>query len=346
MRLKIAIGLVVAMVATLLSVGPASAGVNVIVRSNGDVLINGDGGDNRVTVEFCSDGSALIVYGQVDGPAEGFELIEGGFADDLTINLKGGNDRVEIGGSPSFVGGGVDAAVLPDCEEIERDLEFGFDGNYDIPGNLKILGASGNDTAELLELAVGKDATMSMGSGDNTATLVFVRVGDDVTVRASGGRDFLALYGVWIDDRLDANLSAGNNGFFLAHGATGRTILRGHNGDDGIVFDGDIVDLGHNPIMITGGGIDEFDLGDFTWSGKFRLNSGSGADDLYLIPVRSPGAVLDLDTAAGDDLVVLIRDVLVPGDDFNGGPGFDEFRYEFLSDLGAVIKNFEQVEDD
>ncbi len=354
MRVKVAIGLVVAFLATLLSVGPASAGVNVVVRNNGDVLINGDGGDNHVHVLFCGNGLAVVLYGEGDDhDFEDYEVVE--VADDLTINLKGGNDNLSVGSVFDLNGGnGVALEELPeDCLFVEGsggDEEH----EYDVPGNLKIFGASGNDDVDLVGLYVGKDVTVSLSSGDNRLYMNYVHVGDDVTVRASGGRDQLDMYGFWIDDRLDVNLSAGNNEFYFSGGATARAIIRGHNGDDDVETgldddDGLPVFFGHNPIIITAGGSDYIDLSDFLWSGKLRLNTGSGGDgvgldldfDFDLEPTMiDDDAIIDLDTGSGDDHVHIYGD-LIDGDDLNGGPGDDGLVVFEVGD--ATVKNFEEV---
>ncbi len=346
MRVKVAIGLVVAFLATMLSVGPASAQVRVIVRANGDVLINGDGAGNTIDVVFCGDGLAVVL---VEGE-EGYEVVP--VEDDLTVNLKGGNDNLRI--SSRYIGDdAVGAEEFPEDCLFRPEVDAANGGPYDVPGNLKVLGASGNDTVSIRDVSIGKDLTTSLSSGDNNLFTNYIHVGDDVTVRASGGRDRVEMYGFWINDRLDLNLSAGNNNFYFSDGSTARAIIRGHNGDDRIRTgnggSGDPVDFGHNPIIIGAGGGDEVRLSNFTWSGKLRLNTGSGGDDIFLdlepdggngLQVEDSG-ILDLDTGSGDDFAMIFGG-LIDGDDLNGGPGFDELRLGEEPDAGS-IKNFEIV---
>ncbi len=350
MRIKVAIGLVVAFLATLLSVGPASAGVRVIERANGDVLINGDGGENFVDVVLCDDGPDLVYIGDGNNN-QSREVIEIDVVDDLTINMKGGNDRVLVRRGFEDDRNEPDNNVAEGCSFGPLDAED-LEGDPDIPGNLKILGASGSDNTGVHGVSIGKDLTVSMSSGDNRFNMSHVHVGDDLTVRASGGRDGVDLYEFWVHDRMDINLSAGNNSFYFGYGSAGRSILRGHNGNDTMnTGGGGPLDLGHNPVVISAGGTDHFRMYGLLWTGKLRLNTGSGSDDVRLHPAEGNGVgvaetrgILDLDTAAGDD-DAHIGGYLIPGDDLNGGPGDDQLWHHMDLDQGATIKNFEDIFD-
>ncbi len=351
MRIKVAIGLVVAFLATLLSVGPASAGVRVIERANGDVLINGDGGENSVDVVFCEGGPTLVFIGDGNNN-QSREIVEIDVVDDLTINMKGGNDWVTV--RSGFNEGDIEDNGAAEHESCELEPRAAADHPEDpeIPGNLKILGASGGDSINVRSVSIGKDLTVSMSSGDNWFSMNDVHVGDDLTVRASGGRDNVNLYEFWIHDRMDINLSAGNNSFYFGYGSAGRSILRGHNGNDTMnTGGGGPLDLGHNPVVISAGGTDHFRMYGLLWTGKLRLNTGSGSDDVRLHPAEGNGVgvaetrgILDLDTAAGDD-DAHIGGYLIPGDDLNGGPGDDQLWHHMDLDQGATIKNFEDIFD-
>ncbi len=358
MRIKLAIGLVVAVIATMLSVGPASAVVRVIEKANGDVLINGDAADNHVAVVFCGDGHAVVLYGDprpgLDyDEFENYQVVE--IVDDLTINLKGGNDVLFVGHPYRNRNGAQDGHLPEGCEEeepCEECIEGANEGDYDVPGNLKILGASGNDDVDINHVSVGKDLTVSLSSGSNDLHIDYVHIGDDLTVRASGGNDDFNIYNFWIHDRMDVNLSAGNNWFYFNNGATARAIIRGHNGDDRLQTGGnDPVDFGHNPIVISAGGTDSLSFFNMSWTGKWRVNSGSGSDGMQLhfrsdidLEAAARSGVLDLDTAAGDDNVLIYSD-LRSGDDLNGGPGdSDSLRFRnHGEEHGARITNFEFV---
>ncbi len=328
MRRNLVVGLVAAFILSLLSAAPASAAVRVIVRANGDVVINGDAADNDFYLELCGDGTGVLGFGE----GSDIEPLVIPLVDDVTFNLKGGNDRATV------VGG-----EFASCTPLSADGGEASNVVPEIPGNLKFVGGSGNDRVDVAGLSIGKDLTGSLGSGDNSLSLYEVQVGDDLTLRASSGNDIFEAHFYDIHDRMDVNLGAGNNQSGLGSGSTARAIIRGHNGDDRLRSLNEAASLGHNPIIILAGGADLVDLVAFDWTGKMRVNTGGGSDNItfQLGFGRTAGSpFLDVDTGSGDDTLTVVA-ALVVADDFNGGPGDDVFRYLFAADSGATINNFE-----
>jgi hypothetical protein len=136
--------------------------------SGGDLVVNGDGHDNSVSVwqdtnsgnwivsGNFSSGALTTVNGQtvfINGRAMSFAVFSG-VSDDVRIDLNGGADRLEMYGN-------YGNAVVPDDLEIDTD--------------------NGNDSVILHHLGVGNDINLETGSDKDTVWLEHVNTSASVS---------------------------------------------------------------------------------------------------------------------------------------------------------------------
>lgn len=222
-----------------------SDNVRILVRANGLVDIIGDNQDNRIVVCPGLDGSDLtVLIGSGDGIGRGNVEEIFGLTKDLRINMRGGDDSVEIGGRD------CEDSVVPDPPIIEG------------------LGHS--------PVWLPRDLRVTLGSGDDSLSASGFFVGDDMTVLGGSGEEFVVLSDFWVKDRLDVNTSAGESFVLMEAGTVGRTTYRGGNQED-FAFMADM-DLGTAPRMLSLSGDDVLAVIESIAEGRVTVNTGNGDD--------------------------------------------------------------------
>jgi hypothetical protein len=232
--------------------------VNVVAR-HGDVTVTGDHSANDILI-YDAPGDTIYVVGRNATSINGGSFAQVTLLDDLKINLKHGNNRIELG----------------------LDLGTFLHVNDD----LIIRTGHGSDSLVTNNLFVGDDLRVSLGGGTNSVTDGFAgfnyyTVGDDARI-TSGGQ-----LGVDIDWTVvgDLSISSGHQDDSI--------IFRGSVFDDLSISSrggNDYVGIGNGHIyddlrISTSGGDDYVVFSDSTVGDNFRVSMSHGFDTAYIVGV-------------------------------------------------------------
>lgn len=272
---------------------------NIIRMSGGDNQVLGRGGDDVIS---GGAGADELLGG------DGDDTVSGGIGDDNVIGSdgedvvrgQGGNDDVSGGNGNDQLAGGIGDDVL--FGNADNDLILGQgneDSLYGGGGNDTLYGGSGGD---LVDGGDGDDRLYGQGNDD---TLI-AEAGNDSLY---GGAGLDQLEGGDGDDRL-----FGGNGADTLNGGAGTDSMSGGNGADDFIFaQGNAFDringyqVGLDDLLIDlalVGGTAPTDVAQFI--ADYATPNGPGT---ILTFDFGGGDVLELQNAAGFDLVALAQDI-------------------------------------
>lgn len=302
-----------------IAAGPASAleysgDVDVILRANGILDINGDNDNNRITVcQNPADGEEFTVIIITSGSAYTTET-RVGVTKDVRINMRGGDDHVQVNGGFS------DPA---DCGTI-----------YPPPppavGNNAVCNNDEDGCHHQPSMLFPRDLRVLLGSGHNSFNGYDFGVVDDLTVRGGSGFEEVTMSYVNVWDRADVNVLSGGSFVSVFESYFGRSAWRSGSGNDRFFLRSN--DLGNRPIVTTSAG-DDVVIIDSHAEGRATINTGAGADWL-IMNSYCPGA--ECLSAGGEDRFSLnvimgahndrtsIGFPLIAGDRLNGGSGNED----------------------
>ena len=226
--------------------------VSVTTNAAGDVRIVGSADDNQVLVQS--------VAGIVQVVGLSGTTVNGGFGAlivitnnpstidrNLTITMKGGNDRVEID----------DVGVVGD---IRVNMGSGDDtvGVFDtiIGDDLMVNTGTGADVVAAVDLGIVDMFRIVTGSGgDAIGIQECVVVGGRTTINTGSGVDGLFLGGTY-NDRVAVNMGSDNDVLAVkaTAGGGGTRFLLG--GGDDLMYVHQITNMPGGPLVVGGGGID------------------------------------------------------------------------------------------
>lgn len=258
--------------------------------------------DVSLDIEEIAHGTAGSVQAQL---FDGSDVLQSSWDEGQIFDLRGGNDRIELGRGDDVVdgGAGTDTFVLGTAFQP---------GRISVSGGMVVIdSAKGEDRLRDVEIVEFRGAKVSFQVGGN---------GDDrLDGDANGGADTDFLYGGGGDDRLIGgggnDRLFGNSGADNLLGDAGADRLRGGGGDDRLIGDEG------NDRLFGQRGADEL-IGS---EGDDRLSGGGGGDVLT--------------GGAGDDVLRggAGRDVFL----FNEGHGDDrivDFRIGFdIIEIGGSV---------
>ncbi|MGH1490032.1 MAG: hypothetical protein ACRBK7_11680 [Acidimicrobiales bacterium] len=317
--------------ASLAIAGPASAqefsgNVDVILRANGILDINGDNGDNRITLcqnpDDAEEFTVIIITSSFEYETE----TRNGVTKDVRINMRGGDDVVQLNGN---------AAPPADCDDFYPPPPP-LQG--DIGANDDICHADDHGCPGML---FPRDVRVFLGSGYNSFSGYEFGVVDDLTVRGGSGFDAVSLRYVNVWDRADINTLGGNSSVFVRDSYFGRSTWRAGSGADRFEFSR--TDLGNRPLITTSAGVDNVFL-QAVAEGRVTINTGSGEDllrTLFYCPdpegdcggAESRPYLLNVIMGAHNDRTVAAIP-LIAGDRLNGGSGNQDTLETF--DVGGL----------
>jgi len=276
------------MMAGDVSVAPSAA-------DSRDLIISGDNASNQIVVqEIAVD--RIRVTG-LDGT-----LINGGTSpvtmtvrDDLTINMKGGNDNVLLRNlnqgddySHSDVTidlgeGNDDLEIL--ATDVNRHLNIkAGDGNDQIEvtetraKDALIDGEYGDDKITVDELTTVASVTIESGKDDDTIVVMDSVINNDLLINADAGNDYVKVDNVDVFDDLRLNAGSGDDAVTVRDSQADDITVYGGVGDDD-------VNLWHNRVTdqlyaSLGTGNDSL----WFWGnrvGRHYFNGGTGTDTWY-----------------------------------------------------------------
>lgn len=312
----------------------AMLAVTAIQDVNGNVFINGDNGSDQITLLF--DGSGVTVFGDVDN-AGPFANVQ-----NLTINMGGGDDIVDI------VGDGA----LADGDTVD----------YEVGGNLTVnLGAGADDQLNVFGVDVAGDVIINSSgkTSSNTAFYTFLgspdpgsdnTIGGSLAVFGGNGDDSLQLIFGQIEGDLLTFMGGGNDTVDATNTRVDNVLASlGSGNADQLIwtvnFDGDAVDIrGSISVLeaesVSLSGLDDEELGFELLEIQGGLNIiGTGQADNVFISLADIDGLTLMSTGGGSDHVTIQNSelgltILI------GGGGTDNLDI-FNSDIALLIENFE-----
>lgn len=197
---------------------------------NGDLFITGDGDAEAVAIEEVRLGGAFNVEflkltgfngTTINGQSQ--LTIASGNLRNVTINLNGGDDALDIQRMDSDVAGGNLLVKLGGDDDL-----FAADG-LNFGGNITIEGENGNDDINLANLTVGGLLKIDLGNGDDELDVI-TSVAKNLDVRGDDGDDVIRLTRLTITDKLFADMGEDDDSLTLDKCKAGLFELDG--GDD------------------------------------------------------------------------------------------------------------------
>ena len=260
--------------------------------SGGDLILRGNGRDNRIAIlQLGRREYAVVGFGGTTVERSGRPLIVRGIDGSIATDLKGGDDLLLVGNDPQLL---IQIArdfgdLQDDPETLEAELldllsQAGAPQHFSAAGNLVVRSGAGHDTVALVG-DIGRELAADLGGGDNSLVLVDSVIGGDLAARAGRGRDAVILAGVLVGGSLELNLQAGRN-----------------------VIDAFVLLVGENATFITGNQDDKVDVNHAAIGEDLVVRLGKGDD--YIRATMSGGGIevgggVDIDTGAGRDEVRL-----------------------------------------
>lgn len=291
------------------------------VAQNGNLYLTGDGADNSIEIrKGVSNIRILGLSGTSINGAGGLEDFSGVFKD-VIINLKGGDDLLNLEG-----GGGGTAAV------VYRDLIFRGGGGADtltsvagavVGRDLVFLGAGDTSSATLDGIDIGRHARFSGSANVVVQASNFTKINGALVVQSSALADVtlddttLGRLNLAADGQVNADLTdvlvGGNARIKGGLGADvidmgfgneilGSLTIQTRGGDDTVEPNAEV---GGNVTVHLGGGTNQvFETFSMTVYGNLTIrSSGSGVDNWTLDGVQILGGT-SLSTGAGADIVL------------------------------------------
>lgn len=269
----------------------ADATSTISVNSAGDVTVIGDGGAQQVVLSL--DAANQLTVKVVDGPTTTSRFVGSSYRD-LTIDLKGGNDRVNLYGH----------SQPHRWREVEIDLGGGTNSVdfqlVDVSSDLTITDGSGKATVILEDVDVDGDSVIDLGGGfgdwyqargttEGTTTVttdgwieadvIDYRFDGRLDVIGGGSADRILLKGSDFRGPLTKlDLGGGNDLVLIRPGVEFRRPVEiwGRGGKDNVnLFLANV----HDRITVNGNaGADIFGTTGTWYGGSSTFNGGTGTD--------------------------------------------------------------------
>ena len=358
--------------------------VNVVLSASNSLTITGDDDNNAINIDISEDGvrvtttggTALKINGVLDGDSNVVFPLPAAPFKDVKIDMKGGNDTVNItvdNGSGSGLGTGAGSGAA-DPLAITGDLTVKLgDGNnsfnldligdgggngavaLSVGGDVKITGGKGSDFVDLdfddtedqdgNTVFIGKGLTIDLGDGENGTDITtdsdFTVTGD---VKYKGGKngDVLTLHNQGTTKFLKSlSVDTGKGSGTLQQDAADDVSF--HSDDDSSLA------VTKDVTIKVGDGVESFvEIEDdkVTIGGKLDITTGSGKDEVFVGfgsgGGSSVGKDVDIDTGKGDDFVSVVTSdgtVVINGNlDIKLGDGNDCLEVGDSENLEAGLK--------
>ncbi|HEX3149172.1 MAG TPA: hypothetical protein VHR66_13945 [Gemmataceae bacterium] len=243
----------------------------------------------------------------------------------IHINLKGGNDQVDINGVQ--LAGGIVVNVGDGQNAVSV-----FNGTH--VGSLKIIGGVGDDAVGLFNnVTVDHDTSIALGNGANAAYLHFnVNVGGKLAINAGYGDDKVELGQLEVVGTTSINLGAGNNALTNDSSDAGLTkfdsAFKATFGAEQDTFAlAPNTKFGAGLTAQLGAGVNTATLYAFNVAGSVNIKGGADEDDVHLADLKIDGSVT-VGLGAGDNLLAL--------DDVSESLFVDPSN-QIVSNVGSVI---------
>lgn len=327
--------------------------VTATITGAGDLVINGDSGDNLIGV-FVHASGAVDVVGYDGTTVDDFGLAGSQISGDIRINLKGGDDDLHFSGAMN------DDVPVDDVRVVGGSGNDTIYMSYlsGITGNVNIVGGAGNDDIRPAYLNFAGDLTISTGGGTDLAS-VFGSVAEEITINTGSDVDRVRIAYSTSEGRITISAGSGENGIAL-HGveSNGPLTIRSGGGADQININAAYTVNGSDLVISSGGGDDAIEIQNSVVTGKLdmktsggndtadvkysqlaasKVNTGSGNDALSFF--ESDAGALNLVMAGGNDALSLIN--TTGNGSANGSSGSDGLSIGGGGGLSLDDANFE-----
>ena len=247
--------------------------VRAVLTGGGDLRVTGDGQNNVVQISTVIPGFVTISGDNgttINGDAfVNISLAEfaGSLADDVIVNLRGGDDRVIVG-------------------------ELGF--TTSIGDQLVITGGGGDDNVGLYQV-LADDVKVFAGGGNDLVGITNSSIVSTMTVSGAGGNDAVYFECSFVSDFARINTGSGEDGVFFASSAN-RVDIRTGGGNDLITLGNTLLGVADGRFYL-GGGDDVIAASD---TATYTLNPvvGGGGFDTVLLSFATGFQDAQLNTEA------------------------------------------------
>ncbi len=295
----ILVGLITSILISLLAVSPASAAVSVVYTPQGDIIINGDNGDQFVEVQTRDDGWEII-FRSVNNDRV-FVVPE--LRRDFIVNLRNGDDVLFM-----------DLEVrMPVPRNVNINLGNGQNfldgsGGFSVGGNLKVQDGTGSSRIELWNSDVAGTSLINLGNGTHAVESLFNR--------------FEGPYRFTTGANGDAAVEIEKTTF------NGPVNMRTGNRVDSFLFGEEVVFNGRTTLIDLRGGNDDLTMRERpVLNTRADLRMGSGNDRALLLGATSDDR-FSFRGDAGDDDLILTANTFASTVTLNGGANNDRLSGE------------------
>jgi hypothetical protein len=226
-------------------VAAADGDVSAAVDPRGNLVVVGDGADNRIDVARTGTPDEYVVSGlsgtTVNGVAEVFLIAPG----DVRVSLRGGDDRVRVDGN---VPGNVDVSGGPGADVLGLGCPV-------VGGNVTLSGGPGDDLVDIQDTLLTADLAVRTGSGSDMVHFFFAIVAGDTSIRTAAGDDQVAALQTSFGGSLNVATGAGEDGAAVVN-----------------------TDVAGELSVRLGGANDTLEIGCANVTGATHANGGAGTD--------------------------------------------------------------------
>lgn len=303
-------------------------GIVTVAISGQSVTVTGTDSNDDVEIVFSPDkiaisgdhGTKIKFNGVVSDQAD---LPNGTVAKDLVVNMKGGNDMVQIVTDES------NGNVRQIGRDLKIDMGSGNDhlvvstetGSLSIGGRLNVTLGAGDDCF----IGGQYDAIREALYGDGNPSHDQFRVHGDVSVQGNAGNDKIGLAGMEIGGSLSLDGGDQNDEMGISDmNIYGKLNVSGGNGNGNDDFASELLNI----------------------QGKTTIDMGNGDDRVAFEggPSGQSQMEVNISMGAGNDRLAIASDITVNGK-MDGGSGRDQVATYFT--LGKLsVKGFEDRTDD
>jgi hypothetical protein len=328
----------------------------------GDVDVNVTGSNIAVTgtpaaeslqLEQVGDGNVFVTG--LDGTTVNGELsfdtgLGPGEVNDISFDMKGGNDLVDIQFGDHGITGDFQANMGPGDDTLALQC-------LEIAGNANTVMGGGNDIFDCVNTNVSGNLVHSSGAGNDINQIGFssatefnpVNVVGDCTIRCAGGDDVTSYDpATTVIGKITQACGGGSDTLYFDGNALGDMDYNaGGAGDTGFFGNFDICQVAGELTIRSGGGGDTLNFGltnPVVCGAQVDYLGGHGRDT---VNIGEFAVFLDAITASmgrGNDTLNSADDTqyTVPGV-LNGGTGTDDVNPDpdVLTELGFAVTNFE-----
>ncbi|MCA9262872.1 MAG: hypothetical protein KDA60_03445 [Planctomycetales bacterium] len=222
--------------------------VSVDVTGGGDLRIDGDNASNEIVIRGTDVQGRFEIRGKQGTLVNGQQsIVVDGVTDDVRINLRNGDNRLEIEAGPQ-----------------ESDVTINDD--------LQIRTGNGSDVILLDEVRVLGTASINTGGGDDGFLGSEIRINGDFRWNSGSGDDVLLMDRMTIRGRMRANMGSGDDVAFLYDSEFFDGVQLSLGSGDDIL--GVAVSHARADVAVNGGGGTDIILTDSNEiDGEYRLRS-------------------------------------------------------------------------